>query len=92
MTAAKKIISYLYRTRNYIIEYSGNNLCVQIFKALSNIIFINNTNSRKSSYGYLIQFFKGLIDWSAIKQKVVTTLNTEAKLLALLILAKKVIN
>ena len=58
MIATKRVINYLYKTRNYAIKYSGNNLRIQIFKVSSNTIFTNNINSRKSLHKYLIQLFK----------------------------------
>ena len=45
MTAAKKAINYLYRIRNYAIEYLSNSLHIQIFEASSNVAFTNNINN-----------------------------------------------
>ena len=62
MTVAKRVINYLYRIKNYIIKYSNNNLYVQIFETLSNIIFVDNINNQKNLYKYLMQLFRGLIN------------------------------
>ncbi|EFQ86666.1 hypothetical protein PTT_18034, partial [Pyrenophora teres f. teres 0-1] len=43
----------------------------------------------KSSQGYAIKLFNGLIAWKANKQDTVTTSTTEAKLLALSQVAKE---
>ncbi|KAL2138857.1 hypothetical protein VTI28DRAFT_6095 [Corynascus sepedonium] len=54
----------------------------------SNASFADNTLDRKSSQGYAIKLFDGLIAWRANKQDTVTTSTTEAELLALLQAAK----
>jgi hypothetical protein len=56
---------------------------------LRNISFANNTLDRKSSQGYIIKLFGGLIAWKANKQDTVTTSTTEAELLALSQVAKE---
>ena len=48
-------------------------------------------DTRKSSDGFLVQLYGGLIDWKASKQRTVTTLSIEAELLALSSAAKEVI-
>ena len=47
-------------------------------------MFGDNLISRKNTEGYLFILYEGLIDWWSIKQKLVTKLNMETKLLALL--------
>jgi len=56
----------------------------QLFICASDALFIDNSVNRKSSQGYIIKLFGGLIAWRANKQGIVTTSSTEAKLLALL--------
>ena len=53
--------------------------------------FADNTLDRKSSQGYAIKLFDGLIAWRANKQDTVTTSTTEAELLALSQVAKEAI-
>ena len=57
----------------------------------SDASFADNTMDRKSSQGYTIKLFGGLIAWRANKQDTVTTSTTEAKLLALSQVAKEAI-
>ena len=57
----------------------------------SNALFADNTLDRKSSQGYAIKLFNGLIAWRASKQDTVTTSTTEAELLALSQVAKEAI-
>jgi hypothetical protein len=55
----------------------------------SDASFADNTLDRKSSQGYTIKLFGGLIAWRASKQDTVTTLTTKAELLALSQVAKE---
>ncbi|KAK1914204.1 hypothetical protein P3342_007450 [Pyrenophora teres f. teres] len=55
----------------------------------SDASFADNTLDRKSSQGYAIKLFNGLIAWKANKQDTVTTSTTEAELLALSQVAKE---
>jgi hypothetical protein len=57
----------------------------------SDASFADNTLDRKSSQGYIIKLFGGLIAWKANKQDTVTTSTTEAELLALSQVAKEAI-
>lgn len=57
----------------------------------SDASFADNTLDRKSSQGYVIKLFGGLIAWKANKQDTVTTSTTEAELLALSQVAKEAI-
>ena len=52
---------------------------------------MDNFVDRKSLQGYIIKLFGGPIAWRANKQNTVTTLSTEAKLLALLQTVKETI-
>ena len=45
-------------------------------------IYTDNPD-RKSSEGYVMKMFGGIVDWKARKQKTVTTSTTEAELLSL---------
>ena len=45
--------------------------------------FADNTVDRRSSQGYIVKLFGGLIAWRANKQETVTTSTTEAELLSL---------
>ena len=55
----------------------------------SDASFADNTLDRKSSQGFAIKLFGGLIAWKANKQDTVTTSTTEAELLALSQVAKE---
>ena len=82
LQAANRVISYLHHTKHLAIEFSQtkNN---PIFLSSSDAAFADDSKTRKSSFGYLIQLFGGPIDWKASKQATVTTSSTEAELLAL---------
>jgi Zn-dependent M16 (insulinase) family peptidase len=55
----------------------------------SDASFADNNTDRKSSQAFAMKLFGGLIGWRANKQDTITTLTTEAELLALAQAAKK---
>jgi hypothetical protein len=85
--AADRVLLYLYDTRLRSLELGGGN-CLEV---ASDASFADNTLDRKSSQGYIIKLFGGLIAWKANKQDTVTTSTTEAELLALSQVAKEAI-
>lgn len=80
--AAEQTISYLYGTRYHSIEFDGSCDPKYVFRAASDASFADNIG-RKSSQGFIFTLFGGPIDWSARKQRIVTTSTTEAELVAL---------
>lgn len=80
--SADRVISYLSRTKNFAIEYSGK-LNSNIFNCASDAAFGDDEMTRRSSDGYLFQLYGGAVDWRAAKQTTVTTSSTEAELLAI---------
>jgi hypothetical protein len=61
ISALIRAISYLYKTRNYAIEYSGS-FDNKLFLCASNAAFADNSVTRRSSDGYLVQLYGGAID------------------------------
>jgi hypothetical protein len=90
LDTSERVISYLLNTRTLIIEYSVHQEG-EIFMAASDAAFADDPETRKSSDGYLFQLYGGPINWRAVKQRTVTTLNTEAELLSLTVAAKEFI-
>lgn len=84
--AADRVLLYLRRTRTYAILYDGSDSGLVV---ASDASFADNTIDRKSSQGYAIKLYGGLIAWRANKQDTVTTSTTEAELLALSQTAKE---
>lgn len=80
--ATNKAIAYLYHTRYKAIEYSPTAPAHPTFVCASDASYADNIG-RKSSEGYIAYLFNGPIDWTARKQKTVTTSTTEAELLAI---------
>lgn len=72
-------------TQNRALELGGGDY----LEVASDASFADNTLDRKSSQGYTIRLFGGLIAWKASKQDTVTTSTTEAELLALSQVAKE---
>ena len=85
--AADRVLLYLYNTKFRSLELGGDD-CLEV---ASDASFADNTLDRKSSQGYTIKLFGGLIAWKASKQDTVTTSTTEAELLALSQVAKEAI-
>jgi hypothetical protein len=89
MQAIDRVILYLYRTRFLAICYKREDFEVAL-QAASDASFADNVD-RRSSGGFLFKLFGGPIDWSAKKQKTVSTSTTEAELLALSETAKQLL-
>ena len=89
--AAIRAIAYLYQSRTLAIKYLKKTLKNYIFIRVSNIAFSNDLVTKKSTKGYLFTLFGGLINWQLTKQKSVTKLSIEVKLLALSYTATKLI-
>jgi hypothetical protein len=83
--AADRVLMYLQDTKSRALELGGGD-CLEV---ASDASFADNTLDRKSSQGYTIRLFGGLIAWRASKQDTVTTSTTEAELLALAQVAKE---
>jgi hypothetical protein len=85
--AADRVLLYLLETRSQALQLGGGDT----LDVASDASFADNTLDRKSSQGYIIKLFGGLIAWKANKQDTVTTSTTEAELLALSQVAKEAI-
>ena len=89
--AADQTIQYLYRMKEKVLRYGGDNNEAHSFIYASDTLFADNTLDRKSSQGYIMLLFGGAITWKANKQNIVIMLSTEAELLALSQTAKEAI-
>lgn len=83
--AADRVLLYLRSTKDMSLQLGGGDT----LQVASDASFADNTLDRKSSQGYAIKLFNGLIAWRASKQDTVTTSTTEAELLALSHVAKE---
>jgi hypothetical protein len=73
------VILYIESQQDFGLQFrNGDN-----FEVVSDTLFADNSIDRKSSQAYAMKLFGGLIRWQANKQDIVTTLITEAELLAL---------
>ena len=73
------MLLYLHATKTKALQLGqGTGL-----EVASDASFADNTMDRKSSQGYVIKLFGGLVAWRASKQDTVTTSTTKAELLAL---------
>lgn len=85
--AADRVLLYLSSTKWLTLRLGGG----ASMEVASDASFADNTLDRKSSQGYAIKLFGGLIAWRSSKQDTVTTSTTEAELLALSQVAKEAI-
>jgi hypothetical protein len=83
--AADRVLQYLKTHRGLALQFGGSD----DFVVASDASFADNSIDRKSSQGYVMRLFGGLISWRASKQDTVTTSTTEAELLALSQAAKE---
>ncbi len=82
---------YLFQTQDYCIRYWRNAQDLSSFVFPSDASFGDNTLDRKRSQGYIMKFLGGEVAWRANKEDTVTTLSTEAGLLAISQTAKEAI-
>src|SRR5436309_16142097 len=80
---ANQTLEYLVATKFLAIEFNGNQQDKKIFITSSDSAFADNSNTRYSSYGFCFSLYSGLIYYKAIKETIVTTSLTKAKLLTL---------
>src|SRR5438045_6999083 len=81
--AANQTLEYLVATKFLAIEFNGNQQDKKIFITSSDLAFVDDSNTRYSSYGFCFSLYGRLIYYKAIKGTIVTTSSTKAKLLAL---------
>jgi hypothetical protein len=79
MAAVDWTIRYLFGTRFLGIMYSGD-LSNTDLVITSDASFADDVETRRSSHGYTVSLFGGLIAWKAARQDTVTTSTTEAEL------------
>ena len=83
--AADRVLEYLFATRFLALQLGGGNT----LRVASDASFADNSVDRRSSQGFIIILFGGLVAWRANKQDTVTTSTTEAELLSLAQAAKE---
>lgn len=87
--AADQCIAYLYTTRTLAIRYGSKQ--EEILVIASDASFADDEESRRSSHGYTVRLYGGLISWRAARQDTVTTSTTEAELLGVAHAGKELI-
>jgi len=88
MSAVNWTIRYLFGTRFLAIQYDAEHREMQLLIA-SDASFADDDESRRSSQGYTMSLFGGMIAWRAARQTTVTTSTTEAELLGVGYVAKE---
>ena len=77
----KRIMRYLNSTKEYGISYDANTDEDKVI-AYCDSDFAGDTETRKSTTGYVIIYCGGPISWSSRKQSIVATSSTEAEYIA----------
>src|SRR5438045_6095612 len=88
LVVANQTLEYLVATKFLAIEFNRNQQDKKIFITSSNLAFVDNSNTCYSSYRFYFSFYSELIYYKAIKETIVTTSSTKAKLLALSTITK----
>ncbi|XP_043710619.1 secreted RxLR effector protein 161-like [Telopea speciosissima] len=78
--AAKKVMRYLQRTKDYMLTYIATDQLEVI--GYSDSDFAGCLDSRKSTFGYVFLLAGGTISWKSKKQTCVSTSTMEAKFVA----------
>jgi hypothetical protein len=81
-------LRYLFGTRFLAIQYDGEHREMQL-QIASDSSYADDPDTRRSSYGYVISLFGGLIIWKAARQNTVTTSSTESEMLGVAHTAKE---
>ncbi len=89
--AEDQVFHYLFQTQDYCIHYLREAQDLSSFVYPSDAFFGDNTLYRKSLQAYVMKLFGGAVAWRANKQDTVTTLSTEAEILAISQTAKEAI-
>ena len=79
MDAVDWAIRYLWGTRFLALQYGGDSEIQLVIT--SDASFADDHETRRSSHGYTMSLFGGLVVWKAARQSTVTTSTTEAELL-----------
>jgi hypothetical protein len=81
LSAIDWTIQYLFGTRFLALEYGGTSLEAQALMIATDASLADDIETRRSSHGYTISLFGGLILWKAARQNIVVTSTTHAELL-----------
>ena len=73
------------------LKFDNITLKDQVFLIYSNIAFADDKSTRYSFNRYAIKLFSRMLYFKAIKQKIIMTISTKAKLLTLTLIAKEYI-
>ncbi len=88
---ADRVFHYLFQTQDYCIRYWGDAQDLSLFVFAIDASFGDNTLDQKSFQGYIAKLFGGVVALRTKKQDTVTTLSTEAEILAISQTAKEAI-
>jgi hypothetical protein len=88
-TAALRVLRYIWFQWFLSIQYSLNEHGSKGIMIANDAFFANDEETRKSSQGYIILLFDGLVVWKALKQSTVSTSITEAEIVAFAVITRE---
>jgi hypothetical protein len=88
-TAALRVLRYIWFQRFLSIQYGLSEYGSEGIVIASDASFADDEETRKSSQGYIILLFGGLMVWKALKQSTVLTSITEAEMVALAVITRE---
>ena len=80
---AKRILSYLFRTRERTMVYRKSRKNHNILTVMTDASFASDIVDRRSTSGILIKFGENTVHWRTIKQRCVTKSTSEAEYIAM---------
>ncbi|XP_075098029.1 secreted RxLR effector protein 161-like [Nicotiana tabacum] len=78
--AAKKVLRYLKGTEDYMLMYRRSKHLEVV--GYSDSDFAGCIDTRRSTFGYLVQLAEGEISWKSAKQSTIATSTVEAEFVA----------
>ncbi|KAM2774890.1 hypothetical protein COP1_019726 [Malus domestica] len=78
--AAKKVLRYLQRTKEYQLVYKRDSKLELV--GYSDLDFVGCLDSLKSTSGYIFMLANGVVSWKSVKQDIVATSTMQAEFVA----------
>jgi hypothetical protein len=88
LKAAIHCAEYLLATKNDSICLGGDELQLEGFMDAS---WADNSDDRRSTYGFLFKFGGGLVFWKSGRQSIIVTSTTEAEYVAMSLAAREAV-
>ena len=81
-SAAKKVLKYLASTRRFGLQFTGAGIDIDTLSAFSDADYAGDTDTRRSTSGFVFMFNQGAITWSSRRQNCVALSTMESEYIA----------